>query len=173
VLLVYLNLLLTRVLQCLSTKFFLSQECVKCITLYGLSSGAAGHGWRKDLDDGDVAIVVHNPGEATQAGFAPDTQIHVRDMLEQKDLGWMRGSWKNGSVLGAARGRRATALVCAQVPAVPALAARGEAVRAVRLLGSRGSAALCRRVVGERIQTCLLLEVTLPYLHHGRSRSIS
>ena len=118
VLLVYLNLLLTRVLHCLSTKFFLSQECVKCITLYGLSSGAAGHGWRKDLDDGDVAIVVHNPGEATQAGFAPDTQIHVRDMLEQKDLGWMRGSWKNGSVLGAARGRRATALVCAQVPAV-------------------------------------------------------
>jgi hypothetical protein len=75
-------------------------------TLYGLSGGAAGHGWRKDLDDGDVAIVVHNPGEtaslftfeATQAGFAPDTQIHVRDMLEQKDLGWMRGSWKTGSV---------------------------------------------------------------------------
>eukprot|EP01052_Picozoa_sp_SAG31_P038537 SAG31_NODE_5170_length_2701_cov_3.885473_5_plen_150_part_00 len=60
----------------------------------------AGQGWRKDLDDGDVAVVIHNPGEVAAAfyfeaaavGFAPDTEVQVRDMLAQKTLGQMRFS---------------------------------------------------------------------------------
>ena len=56
-----------------------------------LKFGGNGQGWRKDLENGDVAIVLHNRDNSTEAlgfdfkdaGFAPDTHVHLRDMLKQ------------------------------------------------------------------------------------------
>ena len=62
-----------------------------------------GQGWRKDLANGDVAIVLFNPSESatklafplTEAGFAPDTRVHVMDLLDGEDTGpgWVQGEY--------------------------------------------------------------------------------
>jgi hypothetical protein len=52
----------------------------------GPAETAHGEGWRKDLANGDVAVVLFNPSEeATKlaftlqdVGFAPDTIVHAR-----------------------------------------------------------------------------------------------
>ena len=62
------------------------------ITLSAASATAGGgQGWRKDLANGDVAVVLFNPSEeATKlafeladVGFAPDTRVHVTNVLAE------------------------------------------------------------------------------------------
>jgi len=70
-------------------------------TVQSGDSGGNGQGWRKDLENGDVAVVLHNRKNSTvtlgfdfkDAGFAPDTHVHIRDMLKQADLGWRSASY--------------------------------------------------------------------------------
>ena len=53
------------------------------VTLGAAGAEGAGQGWRKDLANGDVAVVLFNPGESAtklsfdlvDAGFAPDTRV--------------------------------------------------------------------------------------------------
>lgn len=73
--------------------------------------GYRGQGWRKDLANGDVAIVLFNPTESatnlafplTEAGFAPDTRVHVVDLLDGSDTGpgegWVRGEYTTSKAI--------------------------------------------------------------------------
>ena len=74
------------------------------VTLGASGAEGAGQGWRKDLANGDVAVVLFNPGESAtklsfdlvDAGFAPDTRVHVMDLLAAGD-GSGSGEWSRGS----------------------------------------------------------------------------
>jgi hypothetical protein len=71
----------------------------------------SGQGWRKDLANGDVAIVLFNPTESatnlafplTDAGFAPDTRVHAMDLLDGGDTGpgkgWIRGEYTTAKAI--------------------------------------------------------------------------
>lgn len=93
-------------------------------TRFSITIGGNGQGWRKDLENGDVAIVLHNRKETaedldldfTDAGFAPDTHVHIRDMLKQADLGWMESSY----VAKAVPPHGVAALRLSYVPKYPA-----------------------------------------------------
>ena len=74
------------------------------VTLGAAGAEGTGQGWRKDLANGDVAVVLFNPGESAtklsfdlvDAGFAPDTRVHVMDLLGAGD-GSGSGEWSRGS----------------------------------------------------------------------------
>lgn len=59
-----------------------------------------GQGWRKDLANGDVAVVLFNPSETatklsfelSDVGFAPYSHVHVTDVLGGSD-GSAAGKW--------------------------------------------------------------------------------
>ena len=79
-----------------------------------VGEAGTGQGWRKDLSNGDVAIVLFNPSEQpaklsfplTDAGFASDTRVHVVDLLGGGDgsgagEGWVRGEYTTAAAIGA------------------------------------------------------------------------
>ena len=56
---------------------------------------------------GDVAVVLFNPTSAPQklsfslrdVGFAPDTSVHVRDMLSHADAGTAKGTFETAATV--------------------------------------------------------------------------
>jgi len=59
--------------------------------------------WKKELDGGDVAVALVNLSNESRAmtvtfsdvGWAPDTRVSLRDLVEGVDLGWKVGSYKS------------------------------------------------------------------------------
>lgn len=73
----------------------------------GSTGTGTGQGWRKDLANGDVAVVLFNPSETatklsfdlTEVGFAPYTHVHVTDVLnEQTPTKWVRAEYTSGVI---------------------------------------------------------------------------
>jgi hypothetical protein len=68
-------------------------------------SGAQG--WRKELANGDVAVALLNmadgraaklPFSFADAGFAPDSNVALRDLFGKKDLGTFAGGYTSGAI---------------------------------------------------------------------------